>query len=610
MTVKQHAQAYALRIKLDVDSAQTHALLVSAASHHPYPIRFKLDQDITHPYVIRVGAQNQHPWQRYLANQVRQPIFDTLHQQSSRSWSLLAPVKAPCSHPYTKTVPVANQVDHTFDLLTMNPVADALKRYWNLQSPELVLPSAQAVMKVDGQEIPLLTAKVWQEADGLFWNAEVTLATESDFQTLVTDTPFTLEMGSDTVHLMVEKKIHDRNGPVSEERRVTGISPTAIHAFPRAAPLTQTWEESIMARSAAEELVDDTIDWQIVDWLIGANRLEAQSQSPLEVVQTIARAAGGVVETTLDGSLRVRPHFPVTVPDWDLATPDQIFTDTTDNLQTRFETAAVSRINQITVREEIPAADTPFLAAEIDPRPEGNNLARTTFYAGDTVHFWVTTGPTVSLEQVSASTGRLNLNALENMSMTDDVVFLASDQAVLPRPAQSIQSIIWLGTSLGSLSLGEDGRTITANSEGTSIARITSLVSVRHVSIESPNKQSSLEAFPVQISLTGDTEGAVMEVSQEREQGDLPGEEISDPLLSDYQALYARSEMELNAGEGLQTLEILALYRSSLEPGQLAEVHDAKYGRTFRGQIQSVQHETDGNRLLSRIQLLCRVTQN
>lgn len=68
------------------------------------------------------------------------------------------------------------------------------------------------------------------------------------------------------------------------------------------------------------------------------------------------------------------------------------------------------------------------------------------------------------------------------------------------------------------------------------------------------------------------------------------GEDIEDPLLSSIEVALARGRNEIDANSGLQEVVVEATIKPSSLPGELAEVHDALMGRSWRGKVSGVHH--------------------
>jgi hypothetical protein len=386
------------------------------------------------------------------------------------------------------------------------------------------------------------------------------------------------------------------------------ISPSAKLVMPRAVPYEKTWANPIQARDAAEDAVGAPIDWQLVNWTIPGGRLAVYLAAPIDVVKTIAKAAGGVVETKPDGSLLVRHLFPVAVPDWENATPDHILSDAEHNLSVSLSHRFRQRINRVSVRGFQPTSG--FLSAEVDRRENGLNYGKTQFSLGSTAHFLVHAGPNVDISKLETTAGSLSPGATQTYQLTEDLVFSGSNQSRLSKPAISIDSLIWLGNNLGALILHPDGMTVLSGSVGNAIARVTYTVAVSSWSLSAPITMGAEEKFPIKVSISGaesDNPGEAESIFQ-RGAGDFPGEDIADPLLSGLASMRSRSRAVIDAGEALQDVSLTCIHRPGIMPGHLVEVHDALMGRSWRGKVVSVSHEANGPVLTTSLNLVRHVS--
>nr|CRH06119.1 conserved protein of unknown function [Candidatus Magnetococcus massalia] len=436
------------------------------------------------------------------------------------------------------------------------------------------------------------------------WTGTMELADPASFQRIQIDDPVTLELGGEAFQMMVDNKTLSRDG-VSRPRLVVSlISPTARFAAPRATPMERVWKTPVSARAAAEEVVGEPIQWDLVDWTIPGGRLAVYDATPLDVVRTITKAAGGVVETAPGGALRVRHRFPVAVPQWGSTTPEHILTDATDNLSCRESHRARYRVNRVTVRGWLPSRG--HLSAEVDRRVDGLNQGRTTYHSGGSAHLLVNQGPETIIQSITTSTGSLLPNPDQTYTVTDDVNFDGTNAATLSQPAQSIQSVIWLGNDLGTLTLAADAITVMAASSGVAIARITFIVRSRSWSLSAPEEVAGLDSFPVQVRIAGESGDQVGdgEIVCQRGNGEFPGEDISDPLLATTESKLSRGRAEIDAGEDLQEVSLTCVNRPGVMPGQIIEVHDALMGQSWRGKVTGVVHEAVGPRITTSLEVL------
>lgn len=237
---------------------------------------------------------------------------------------------------FTGSVPVGQWHDGLLDLRMTNPVDAWHSAFLDLRTAEVFNITGTPYILKNGVQIPITGADISCDEGGYAWISNVSLARTSDYQAFGKDDPFTLVLFGDSYEFIRDGKSLTRNGPSQVDLTISGISPCAKLDTPRADEVTKTWAEPIMASAVATEMAAGVpVDWQLVDWLIPAYRLGVSNASPLAVIQQVAAAAGGVVEAKQDGTLLVRPKFPVSIPDWETTPPDQTFTDDQDNLSIR-----------------------------------------------------------------------------------------------------------------------------------------------------------------------------------------------------------------------------------------------------------------------------------
>jgi hypothetical protein len=53
---------------------------------------------------------------------------------------------------------------------------------------------------------------------------------------------------------------------------------------------------AVMVSVAVQAIVEQPIDWQIVDWLLPAGRLSYENTNPMELLRKLVAAAGGVAD--------------------------------------------------------------------------------------------------------------------------------------------------------------------------------------------------------------------------------------------------------------------------------------------------------------------------
>ncbi len=441
-----------------------------------------------------------------------------------------------------------------------------------------------------GRKIQVISAELGI-ADGEYaWTARFQLAKPEDYMPMRMNDALTVTIGGETYALIVDSKELDRAGGKSPTFIISAISPTARLASPRAMPFDKTWDAPVLASAAVNDISGEPVQWDLVDWWIPAGRLSVTKAVPLDVIRTIASAAGGVVATKPNGTLAVRHLFPDPVPSWPKATIRHVLFDAIDNLSYKESFRARRRTNHVVVRGYLPGNAT--LSIELDDRDLGLNAGRSSFFAGETAHFMVHAGPDVGHIQATSSAGTLFQHAAQVYKITQDLAFDKTNLANLDKAVTSIDSVIWLGNDLGNLRLGSDGRTIMSERTGVAIARVTCTVRALAWGLSSPSSLSGHQSFPIRVQVTGQVQpqSGDGELVCRRGGGEFPGEDISDPLLSSAPEMLSRGRAEIDSGEDLQEIQLTCVFRPRIMPGHLVEVHDAMMGRSWRGKVTGVRH--------------------
>ncbi|MBF0421884.1 MAG: hypothetical protein HQL73_02710 [Magnetococcales bacterium] len=443
------------------------------------------------------------------------------------------------------------------------------------------------------------------------WTGTTEVGDPASYQRMAIDDPITLDVGGETCALIVDSKTLSRDGIARPRLQVALISPTAMLASPRALPIDQVWNTATWARDAAEGVSGQSIQWDMVNWMIPGGRLAVHGASPLDVVRTIAEAAGGVVETRMDGILRVRHRFPVPVPEWGSATPDHILTDASDNLSCHESYTYKDRVNQVLVRGYQQSSQG-HLSVELDTRPDGLNRGKTSFRVGDTAKMITFLGYGTSINEAIVTSGSIFKDGWTNVWISEDIVFSQTDTASLGKPAiGGMDRVIWMGEDLGGLTVQSDRVTVVSDRSGFSIARVRYLARALAWNITVQEALDGNNEFPVQalfhathIEDQGWHNGAII---CQRGDGAFRGPDISVPLLAGEEPMRSRGRAELDAGEILQKITIVCIHRPGVMPGQLVEVHDAMMGASWRGKITGVSHTADGKKLTTQLDILRNV---
>jgi hypothetical protein len=258
------------------------------------------------------------------------------------SQSLAAPyesrqrVTASLEGVFDYTAPVRAALDAAYALQALSRVQRIMRGLYDLSSDSPIYAETSApYAMIGGDRVALLRSELSCDEGSPYWSCTLTLAHVTDYQKFTKDAPFSVHVYGDTYQFILDTKGLTRNKPGEVGMTVSGLSPCMVFDTPRAPQVSRTWEQPVMARAACEALLGQTITWEVPDWLIPGYRLAVSNASPLYIVQLIARAVGGTLESNPDGSLVVRSLFPVSTDRYGSAPADQVLTDEADNITAR-----------------------------------------------------------------------------------------------------------------------------------------------------------------------------------------------------------------------------------------------------------------------------------
>lgn len=397
-----------------------------------------------------------------------------------------------------------------------------------------------------------------------------------------------IQLGTEIFNMVINQKTLSRDGDLIPKMSIGLISPTSSLASPIARTICRSWDAPVMAREAAEAVAGTAINWGIVDWSIPGGALAFTDTTPMEIIRTIVTAAGGIVLTDPDGSLRVQPKFPVSVPLWNSVYPAFTLRDAEHNLSIQESDTPIVRVNRVLVRGVIPNESTgQFLSAEVDANHRNitGGMALVNVYSAPLVGNFV----------VTSTVGSVTNRGVVTKEHSEDLHFNQSKSATLSKPASSITSTVWIGTNLGNLTLGQDKITMSTAASGNGVARVNYRSNPMQYGINLPMTMNGLREYPVQVQVTatsndGDAGNAETYL---RGDGEFSGVDVIDPILTSSAVRRARGISEIDAGESLREVTLGCIHIPNLRIGHMVEVHDSFFASTWRGQVIGINHTAE-----------------
>ena len=204
------------------------------------------------------------------------------------------------------------------ELFDTNVTVRRLRVVYHLYPDAVTTATIDIYARVGVTTVPVQSARLRAALDSPYWQADIVLWRARDYSLFPLSQPFTLHYCGTDYALIVDQPDLDRgmdgDGNQRNVATIRGLSPAAALDFPRAEAITLTFDQTILASVAAAEILGQSLQWAMVDWPITAYRLALTHASPLAAVQNIVQAAGGVLQSLPDGTLRAQPRFSRTMP--------------------------------------------------------------------------------------------------------------------------------------------------------------------------------------------------------------------------------------------------------------------------------------------------------
>lgn len=378
------------------------------------------------------------------------PVY-RVHRAKELRYALRPSVKVGKALPYNLTAPVAKAVSVDYAILPFNPIRKGIKAVWSLTGVPGVPIVDEPYLMLNGQRVAVVSGDVSTSEGGYAWECNMTLARVTDYVQFSRGDIFTVHIYGETWTFEVDGKELNRNAPAAVSCRVMGVSPSAQFTAPRHSQDDYVWDAPITAQTAAEEAAGVVLNWDIVDWTIPAYRLAFTEADPMSVIRKLAEVAGGVVESSLTGDLRIRPLYPVSPADYDTTAVDHSFVESTDiiavsesygynDVFNKFRIMDVQESIQDSMQyiEDYPGAFTGIM--RVNPHPWRSGL---------------------SLSHTGDGTVVIGLPTVTYRLIEDEIIEVFKGQATASAPIYEVTDVVWEATSLGGIVVSRDSSAFT-----------------------------------------------------------------------------------------------------------------------------------------------------
>lgn len=480
------------------------------------------------------------------------------------------------SYPLTKTVQAQCEVG--YPILAVTVVQNEVTIGYPLVDLSGVVVTSNPTVTIKGQTFPLYSARVDADEGQYAWTCSLELADAAHYSLFNEGDDFSVNLGGEVYQFVVDTKQFSRGGQVDLSATVSGISPSARYSDTMGVPLTKTWP-AVTARAVADELFGvGAVQWGILNWLIPDGVLAVSDQSKIGVLQLIAQAAGGVVETDPDGTVRVRYLYPVSVRKFKTAVADQQYEEAQHSFSSSERTTDTKVVNKLRVMDGAFSSQSDgmeFRQSEENPVEATVKVVPSPWR--ETLFVTHTSKPEVSVTPEGTATEEL-----------EETVEVIEGKGSVSKPIHQVLAVEWLYANLGSVQSSPDKSEFTTTVPGESLVRIT--YTTRFLSFKAV-------AFPeAEVQFLAKEEegsaGAGVDVVVQRNAGNVQGEDVVDPLITSTAVALARGRNELDEqAHGMLELDVVTLYRTGVRCGQLARFVDSRSGEAWVGKISGIGHD-------------------
>ena len=441
---------YALRVGVQWD--QVYGTEVEQRFDLPYA--FSMSVEFDQPYDIRfpVAFDFDELWDLDVLDEVvqefDQPWTNTVGAQFDQPWALTNIIAQESVQPIVHTVTVLQDFDHLWELLVGDPVRFDFSQPYPILTTTILNVTGNPTITLDGELIEIESADISSDEGTYVWQAGIKILNIDQFTKFTVNKPFSLNLYGEVYELIVTSR-ELRRDDEDVSMQLSGESPTILFDFPRAAPFTRTWDVPVFARAAAEEAIGETIDWQVLDWEIPGNRLGIAEGPPIRVVEQIAEAIGGLVETKPDGTLLVRPEFPVSTNDFASTTPDHTLIDTVDNFSVSERFAPSKAFDKFKISDQLSGVRDSMVFDFDDIVDSDGNITKSTT-TGILKVFPSPFRLTVSVRHTQD--GSIGIQRIgEQTDELTDLLEIKEGVGNTSRPIDSVTTLIWEADDLGGI---------------------------------------------------------------------------------------------------------------------------------------------------------------
>lgn len=396
----------------------------------------------------------------------------------STVFSLNAHIKTTVQTLFSLTPQIRNTVQTPFDLNAITLVKNTVTTVIDIAPVSTTAHLAMdATLTLDGQIVDILTANISQDEDSWTWAFNATIADHGNWVNVRPSNgsypDVVLTVRGVSFNLMIEGMQRSRKA-VNNTWSINGRGITARLDGKYASGVETEWR-SANASTIIQELcaaASITLDYQDVDWPIP--EIIGDGRYPIEIINEIAGAIGAVVQTSIDGTLTIRPRYEVKPADYATTTPDFTLTDADDYVSLDEKWLDRDNYNVISIGdgvEDEPLDDSGNAAqsaltiiAEDDLDSDGNRISDNKIIKIFSVPFI----ESITLDDSAEGALSLIYQGVFSETLELPAVEIVRGHGSLSDPSYAVLLSDYIHTDLGEITVEENGN-ITTEIKGQSL---------------------------------------------------------------------------------------------------------------------------------------------
>lgn len=367
------------------------------------------------------------------------------------------------SLPYFLSTESSKEVSLIYNIVDYNLAETEKEISYQIGGVPAEVISSDVQAFVNGHSISLKNFNLETDIQSYCWSFDAEVLNIDDWALCTSGTVLSLHIGG----VIFQIRLDGRKRTVrfnSLALTIEGRSLSAVLGDTGQYKITKTWD-AIYAKDAIQELCtigDISFEYHIQNWLIPAQMLSLEAESPIVGIKKIAEACGGFLYTAPNGTLYILPAYKYSPMLYDNTPPDLSVSDI-DCLITLDENLVVNpKWNAVVVSNNTSAAETSVSIKEIKSLDDFRKI------------IWVIVYPFASAIDLQTSYDENVVSIIPQSNpiypQREETIEIVNGKGSAEYPVYSIQSVDYLTTDLGDINF--DGQAITTEIAGQSLLKV------------------------------------------------------------------------------------------------------------------------------------------